>query len=141
MSEDVGRPADNPGAVLAPAQRATFRSAGVWMAILGGLEVAAGALAGVAWVLVLVGVVPLREAMGPRPTDWIVNALLTVITLGIGVLTLVTARSFRRAARRPDAGLAAVTEAVADLRELYERQVWASGVLLGLAVAGALAAR
>jgi hypothetical protein len=138
MSEHAG---ENTGAVLTPEQRTTFRSAGVWMAILGGIELAAGLLAGIAWVLVLVGGVPLRDAMGPRPTDWIVNALLTVVTVGIGVLTLLTARSFRRAARRPDAGLAAVTEAVADLRELYERQVWATGVLLGLAIAGALAAR
>jgi hypothetical protein len=124
--------------VLTDGQRATFRSAGFWMAIIGWAEVLVGAVGGLIWLLAAVGAVPGRE-FGAAPSEWVLLALQAVATVVIGGLTLTAARSFRRAGRDPAAGLPAVTAAVADLAELYERQVWLAFVLLAIAIGGALA--
>ena len=136
QAENVSdRPPDGSGVTLSEEQRAVFRSAGTWMGILGGAEVLVGALGGVAWLLGAFGVAPPEGR--PSPGDWVLTALLAIGTVGIGILTLIAAASFRRAGRVPDAGLAAVTTAVSDLRELYERQVWVTLILLAIAIGGA----
>ena len=129
---------DSPGNVLSDEQRATLRSAGFWMAIIGWAEVLFGAVAGAIWLLAALGAIP-GEALGGPPSDRVSLALQVVAALGIGVLTLITARSFRRAGCDRAAGLPAVTAAVADLAELYERQVWVLFVLVAVAIGGVVA--
>lgn len=131
-------PDHNPGVVLTDEQRATFRSAGLWMAIIGWAEVVLGGLGGAVLLLVALGALP-GQAAGPATPEVRFLVLQAVGSVLIGVLTLVTARSFRRAGRDPAAGLPAVSTAVADLAGLYERQVWLAGLFLVLAVVGALA--
>jgi hypothetical protein len=131
-------PNQSPAGVLTDGQRATFRSAGLWMAIIGWAEVLFGAVAGLVWLLAALGALPGRAVDG-APSEWSLRALQVVGSVIIGVLTLIAARSFRRAGRDPAAGLPAVTAAVADLAELYERQVWLAFALLAIAIGGALA--
>jgi hypothetical protein len=134
----TGGPNPSPGGVLTDEQRATFRAAGFWMAIIGWAEVLFAALAGLVWLLAEFGALP-GQALGLASSEWGLTALQVVAAVAIGVLTLVAARSFRRAGRDPAAGLPAATAAVADLAELYERQVWLAFALLAIAVGGALA--
>jgi len=124
----------NLAGVLNDEQRATFRSAGFWMAIIGWAEIALGAAAGLVWLLVALGALPREEVGGGGPSEWGISVLQMVGSIIIGILTLIAARSFRRAGRDPAAGLPAVTAAVADLAELYERQVWLAIALLAIAV-------
>ena len=133
-----GGASQGPGVTLSEEQRATFRSAGFWMAIIGWAEVLFGALAGLFRLVAALGATP-GQAPGLAPSEWGFLALQVVASVIIGVLTLIAARSFRRAGRDPGAGLPAVTAAVADLAELYERQVWVALVLLAVAVGGVLA--
>jgi hypothetical protein len=126
----------SPGGVLTAEQRATFRSAGFWMAIVGWAEVVFGGLAGMAFVLPALGAIPGQGAASAEVRFLLLQAIGSVL---IGVNTLGAARSFRRAGQNPTAGLTAVTEAVGGLAELYERQVWLAGLFLVFAVAGALA--
>jgi len=130
-------PNPGPAAVLTDEQRATFRSAGLWMAIIGWAELAFGVVAGLYWLLAALGVVPGHE-LGTSLTEWSVPAAQVIGSGVIGILTLIAAQSFRRAARDPASGLPTVTAAVADLAELYERQFWVVFVLLALAIGGAL---
>ena len=128
----------SPADVLTDGQRATFRAAGFWMTIIGWAEVLFGAGTGLVWLLAALGVLP-GQAPGTAPSGWGLPAAQVIGSVVIGVLTLIAARSFRRAGRDPAAGLPAVTAAVADLAELYERQVWLAFALLAIAVGGALA--
>ena len=114
--------------------RATFRSAGFWMGLVGGVELLAGSALGVMWVLAITGVAP--RAAGSTPSDWVFTPLQAVAGIGIGTLTLIAARAFRRAAEVADACPPAVTGAVSDLRELYERQLWVLATLVGIALGG-----
>ena len=127
---------DGNGGVLTAEQRAAFRSAGFWMALVGWAEVTLGGLAGLALLLPALGAIP---GQGAAPTEVWLLLLQAAGSVLIGVLTLATARSFRRAGRDPTAGLPAVTDAVGGLAELYERQVWLAGLFLVVAVGGALA--
>jgi hypothetical protein len=95
-------------------------------------------VAGLALLLAALGALPGR-ALGGAPSEGGLPALQVVGSVIIGALTLIAARSFRRAGRDPAAGLPAVTAAVADLAELCERQVWLAFALLAIAVGGALA--
>lgn len=122
---------EQTGAVFTAEQQATFRAAGFWMRIVGWAEVVGGGLFGVVWVLAALGVDETRQMVGG---EWVVTALQCVAGVGVGILTLVTAASFRRAG--PDA--AAVTAAVANLRELYERQVWLILILVFVVIGSAL---
>jgi hypothetical protein len=131
-------PNRGPAGALTDEQRATFRSAGHWMAIIGWAELAFGAVAGLVWLLAALGALP-GQALGFAPSEWSLPAVLVIGSVVIGVLTLIAARSFRRAGRDPAAGLPTVTAAVADLAELYERQVWLAFALLAIAIGGALA--
>lgn len=123
-----------PSAMLTEEQRATFRSAGLWMAIIGWAELAFGAVAGLAALGVLPG-----QQIGVAPSEWSLPAAQVIGSVVIGILTLIAARSFRRAGRDPASGLPTVTAAVADLAELYERQFWVAFALLTLAIGGVLA--
>ena len=131
-------PDQAPG-VLTDGQRATFRSAGFWMAIIGWAEVFFGVFGGLIWLLATLGALP-PWALGLAPRKSGLPAVQAVASFAIGLLTLIAARSFRRAGRDPAVGLPAATAAVADLAELYERQVWVLFVLLAVAIGGALAA-
>jgi hypothetical protein len=131
-------PNQSPAGVLTDGQRAAFRSAGFWMAIIGWAEVICGVVAGLAWLLAALGALP-GPALGIAPSEWSLPALFVVGSVIIGVLTLIAARSFRRAGGDPAAGFPAATAAVADLAELYERQVWVAFALLAMAIGGALA--
>jgi len=131
-------PNQGPAGVLTDGHRATFRSAGFWMTIIGWAEVLFGAAVGLVWLLAALGALPGR-ALGVAPSEWSLAAVQVIGSVIIGVLTLIAARSFRRAGRDPAAGLPAVTAAVADLAELYERQVWLAFALLALAIGSALA--
>jgi hypothetical protein len=108
------------------------------MAIIGYAEVGFGGLAGLTCLLAVLGAVP-GQALGAAPSERVLLALQAVGAVIIGVLTLAAARSFRRVGRDPAAGMPAVTGAVGDLAELYERQVWLGFVLLAVAIGGALA--
>src|SRR5262245_11891775 len=103
------------------------------MAIIGWAEVLFGAVAGLVLLLAALGAVPGR-ALGAAPSEWSLPAAQAVGSLIIGALTLIAARSFRRAGRDPAAGLPEVTAAVADLAELYERQVWLAIALLAIVI-------
>jgi hypothetical protein len=138
VTGEAERPNDSPGGMLTDEQRAKFRAAGFWMAIIGWAEVLFGTLAGLVWLLAALGVFP-GQALGQAPSEWGLPALQVVASVAVGVLTLFAARSFRRAGRDPAAGLPAVTAAVADLAELYERQVWLGVSLLAVVIGGALA--
>ncbi|MFO0964286.1 MAG: hypothetical protein U0793_01685 [Gemmataceae bacterium] len=131
-----GGPNENPG-VLTEKQRATFRSAGLWMAIIGWAELLFGAVSGLVWLLGALGVASNEVRLAPSEGSFLV--LQVVGSIVIGGLTLIAARSFRRAGREADAGLPTVTAAVADLAELYERQVWVGFALLLIVIGGALA--
>ena len=117
-------------------QRAVFRSAAAWMAAFGGIELAAGGLLGLLWLLFAVGVVPPPEPQSAA--DRVTLPLGAVASAAVGLITLTTARAFRRAARAAEPGYAAVTAAVTDLRELYERQVILAATLLAIGVGTAL---
>ncbi len=134
----VGEPNPSPGGVLTDGQRATFRAAGFWMIIVGWAELLFGAVTGLLWLLAALGVLPGR-VLGVTASEWGIPAVQVIGSVVIGALTLSAARSFRRAGRDPAAGLPAVTAAVADLAELYERQVWLAFALLAMGVGGALA--
>ncbi len=123
----------NPNGMLTGEQRAAFRSAGFWMALVGWAEVTLGALAGVAFLLPVLGMIPGQEATFAEIRFPLFQAIGSIL---IGALTLAAAHSFRRAGRNPTAGLPAVSEAVGRLAELYERQVWLAGLLLVFAVVG-----
>ncbi|HXG10839.1 MAG TPA: hypothetical protein VNK04_13860 [Gemmataceae bacterium] len=116
--------------------RATFRSAGFWMGLVGWVELLAGSALGVAWLLAITGVAP--RAAGSTPSDWVFTPLQAVAGIGIGVLTLIAGRAFRRAAEVADGCPPAVAGAVASLRELYERQLWVIALVVGIALGGLL---
>jgi hypothetical protein len=136
MLEPSERGSVEPRGALSEEQRTVFRSAALWMGLAGWAEVLVGGLVGVACLLRAVGLIPWPEQ--PSASGRAVLPILVVASMGIGILTLIAARSFRRAAQAPDAGLAAVTEAVSDLRELYERQVWITAMLIVIAIGGAI---
>jgi hypothetical protein len=132
-------PTESEG-VLTAEQRGLFRSAALWMTMMGWIEVAVGVLIGALGLLSWWRVVPPEEVFPTtfdRATVWIQAAF----TISIGVLTLLAARSFRRASKDSENGLGAVIEAVTRLRELYERQVLFVVVLLIVFVALAFFAR
>lgn len=129
---------DQTGIVLTDEQRAPFRTAGFWMALVGWAEVIFGIMVGLVWLLAALGVLP----DGPREVtswEWGIAALEVFVCLVIGVLTLIAARSFCRAGRDSSAGVAGVTAAVADLAELYERQVWVAFAVLCIVIGRAIA--
>lgn len=108
------------------------------MALIGWAEVAFGGLGGLVLVFAALGAGDGQPGgtNSPELRFLVIQAAGSVV---IGVLTLVAARSFRRAGQDPAAGLPGVTTAVANLAELYERQVWLAGLLLVLGVDAALA--
>lgn len=108
------------------------------MAIIGWAELLFGALAGSAWLLAGLGAEP-GKALDVAPSEWGFAAIQVIGSVIIGILTLIAARSFRRAGRDPAAGLSTVTAAVADLGELYERQVWLAFALLVIAIGATIA--
>ena len=122
------------GGTFSEGPRATFRSAGFWMGLVGWVEVLAGSVLGVRWLLAIMGVAP--RAAGSTPSDWVITPLQAVAGLGIGTLTLIAARAFRRAAEVADGCPPAVTGAVTALRELYERQLWVIAVVVVIALGG-----
>src|SRR5262249_18518286 len=128
--------AEHETGVLTAEQRATFRSAGFWMAIVGWAQVLLGAVVGLASMFAA-----LREfrERGIELWEWRNPALLVIASECVGILTLIAARSFRRAGRAPAAGLPEVTAAVTDLAELYERQVWLAFALLAIAIGSIIA--
>jgi hypothetical protein len=126
--------AGGTGGSVSEAPRVTFRSAGFWMALVGWVELLAGSALGVMWLLAVTGVAP--RAAGSTPSDWVFTPLQAVVGIGIGILTLVAGRAFRRAAEVADGCPPAVTGAVSALQELYERQLWLIATLIGIALGG-----
>ena len=63
----TGGPSQSPAGVLTDGQRATFRAAGFWMAIIGWAEVLFGAAAGLVLLLAALGALPGWE-LGVAPS-------------------------------------------------------------------------
>src|SRR5688572_27332917 len=118
-------------------QRQQFRSAGLWMMLLGGIEVLAGAFLATLVLLSWLGIVPQEAAMDPAFSGTGIHPVTgmlfqIIIAIGIGCWTLWAAAGFRNVAKKNEPTTATVSEAAGRVAQLYEIQVLVILMIVGL---------
>jgi hypothetical protein len=113
--------------------KADLRDLGLWMRVIGWLELLAATAAGGLWVLGWLALIPPARLDAAAP-DWRSWKLPALAVLGFGLLTLRAAAAVRRAARAGEPLPPETAAAVERLKDLYEAQA----ILLVLAVAVAI---
>ncbi len=131
-------PENVPKVIFTEPELDEFRAAGVWMVVVGVVEVIAGivllAITVSSWFGLLPGVM---NALFPSPLEMGTAGIQIAGTLGIGFFTAWTGLTFRSVAAVPTKTDATV-KAVARLRHLYSSQAIVFALLFGVFVIGAL---
>lgn len=136
MSEDIPKSSltdTNEGEVksFTEAQRAEFWSAGLWMGIVGWMELAAGSVLCAIWVLSLRNV-SFGQIKFSNVLEMSTIGIEIGGAIGIGLSTVWTASSLRRISKRTERTTEAVMEAISRLRHLYTGQVILFAVLISV---------